>query len=101
MKLGWQQIGGQWYYLNGNGEMTIGWQFVGGRWYYMGGNGVMYANTWTHWPRKICGWFRCLGTVNEHVQDRNVTIDEFSTQKRDLGKQLKNHLQSGNNGRPD
>mgnify|MGYP001126905553 CR=1 FL=1 len=22
-----------------NGEMTIGWQFVGGRWYYMGGNG--------------------------------------------------------------
>lgn len=55
MKTGWQQLGGQWYYLNGSGEMTTGWQAVGGRWYYMGSNGVMYANTWTPDGRYVDG----------------------------------------------
>ena len=28
MTTGWQFVGGQWYYLNGSGEMQTGWQCV-------------------------------------------------------------------------
>ena len=31
MTTGWQLVGGQWYYLNGSGEMQTGWQAVGGK----------------------------------------------------------------------
>lgn len=41
---------GSWYYLSGDGKMLIGWQKIGGVWYYFkpekgNGYGTMYANT--------------------------------------------------------
>lgn len=37
----WKKVSNQWYYFDGNGNMTKGWQFINGYWYYMGNNGVM------------------------------------------------------------
>ena len=33
--------------MNSSGVMLTGWQNLGGQWYYLGTNGAMYANTWT------------------------------------------------------
>ena len=45
MLTGWQNVGGTWYYLHGNGVMGGGTQWVSD--YYVNGSGAMLANTWT------------------------------------------------------
>ena len=46
MKTGWQQIDGQWYYLElETGKMQTGWFKDGTKWYFFYPNGVMAVNT--------------------------------------------------------
>lgn len=44
--MGWQVIGGAWYYLDGSGAMHTGWIRLGETWYYLTASGAMAANTW-------------------------------------------------------
>jgi hypothetical protein len=44
MKTGWISEGGKWYYLNPNGNMATGWLQDGNKWYYLNGNGDMAYN---------------------------------------------------------
>ena len=41
IKSGWQEIEGNWYYFNSDGNMKTGWEEINGYWYYFGDNGVM------------------------------------------------------------
>lgn len=62
----WKKVSNQWYYFDGNGNMTRGWQFINGYWYYMGDNGVMQkgwinpsGNTWFYTNENgemLTGW---------------------------------------------
>ena len=46
MKIGWQQIDGQWYYLDQTGAMQIGWlKSDDGKLYFLYPNGAMAVNT--------------------------------------------------------
>ena len=38
---GWQTINDKWYYFNKWGRMSIGWTFISGNWYYFDANGAM------------------------------------------------------------
>ena len=38
---GWQYSWGDWYYFNSNGYMVTGWQYIGNTWYYLNVNGKM------------------------------------------------------------
>ena len=56
MLTGWQNVGGTWYYLHGNGVMAAN-QWVGS--YYVDGSGRMAANTWTpdgYWVNESGVW---------------------------------------------
>lgn len=44
MKNGWLNDGGKWYYLNSNGDMATGWLQDGGKWYYLNPSGDMFFN---------------------------------------------------------
>ena len=50
MKVGWQYLNSNWYYLNPvsdgtRGAMKTGYQKVGGVWYYLDpGSGVLWVN---------------------------------------------------------
>ncbi|MGE9893379.1 hypothetical protein ACQRAF_14085, partial [Lachnospiraceae bacterium SGI.240] len=35
MAIGWEKIGGDWYYLNSSGAMQTGWLQLGSTWYYL------------------------------------------------------------------
>ena len=51
--VGWQKIGGTWYYYNSNGSMVTGWLKYGDAWYYLKSDGAM-ATGW----QKIGGvWY--------------------------------------------
>ena len=39
------QLGGEWYYVTGSGNMVTGWNQINGMWYYMYENGVMAHDT--------------------------------------------------------
>ncbi|WP_415275074.1 M14 family zinc carboxypeptidase [Clostridium perfringens] len=41
IKSGWQEIEGNWYYFNSNGNMKTGWEEINGYWYYFNSDGVM------------------------------------------------------------
>ena len=41
MQVGWLNLGGTWYYLNGGGVMQTGWLNLNGTWYYLNPNGAM------------------------------------------------------------
>ena len=41
IKSGWQEIEGNWYYFNSNGNMKTGWEEINGYWYYFNEDGVM------------------------------------------------------------
>ncbi|WP_242649728.1 M14 family zinc carboxypeptidase [Clostridium perfringens] len=41
IKSGWQQIEGNWYYFNSNGNMKTGWEEINGYWYYFNNDGIM------------------------------------------------------------
>ncbi|WP_415334711.1 M14 family zinc carboxypeptidase [Clostridium perfringens] len=41
IKSGWQEIEGNWYYFNSNGNMKTGWEEINGYWYYFNNNGIM------------------------------------------------------------
>ncbi|WP_270213687.1 M14 family zinc carboxypeptidase [Clostridium perfringens] len=43
IKSGWQEIEGNWYYFNSNGNMKTGWEEINGYWYYFNNGGVMQA----------------------------------------------------------
>ena len=43
---GWHKRYGDWYYLTGNGALTIGWEVIAGKYYCFSGAGWMYANGW-------------------------------------------------------
>ena len=46
MRTGWQQIAGQWFYLEPeSGEMQTGWIEDNDKWYFLYPNGVMAVNT--------------------------------------------------------
>ena len=39
MAVGWQKIGGTWYYLKDSGAMATGWQQIDATWYFLSGFG--------------------------------------------------------------
>ena len=41
IKSGWQEIEGNWYYFNSNGNMKTGWEEINVYWYYFNSDGVM------------------------------------------------------------
>ena len=41
IKIGWQEIEGNWYYFNSNGNMKTGWEEINGYWYYFNNDGIM------------------------------------------------------------
>ncbi|MDK0918708.1 M14 family zinc carboxypeptidase [Clostridium perfringens] len=41
IKSGWQEIEGNWYYFNSNGNMKTGWEEINGYWYYFNNDGIM------------------------------------------------------------
>lgn len=43
--VGWEQIGGTWYYFSQEGYMKTGWLQDGGNWYYFYGEGTMAHDT--------------------------------------------------------
>ena len=45
MQTGWQQIGGQWYYLDSAGIMQTGWMKDNDKWYFLLPSGAMAVNT--------------------------------------------------------
>lgn len=44
---GWRLLGNVWYYFDDQGVMAIGWRWLGGKWYYMNSAGAMQS-----------GWFQ-------------------------------------------
>lgn len=44
MKTGWVSEGGKWYFLNPNGYMATGWLQSGNKWYYLNPTGDMAYN---------------------------------------------------------
>lgn len=44
---GWRLLGNVWYYFDDQGVMAIGWRWIGGKWYYMNSAGAMQS-----------GWFQ-------------------------------------------
>lgn len=46
MVTGWLKLSSGWYYLTESGAMATGWVQVGNIWYYMNESGVMQADTW-------------------------------------------------------
>jgi hypothetical protein len=69
MKTGWLQDGGKWYYLTPNGNMATGWLQDGNKWYYLNQNGDMAYNAF------IAGYR--LGSdgawINDNLSDMNTT----------------------------
>ena len=53
MATGWQQVDSTWYYFNGSGAMATGWQQIGGNWYYLGNSGAMA----TDWQQIGGNWY--------------------------------------------
>ena len=62
MATGWERVNGDWYHLNGRGEMDTGWIVENGRWYYLYPNGVM-AVGW-HFVDGTWQWFSASGVWN-------------------------------------
>lgn len=44
---GWRLLGNVWYYFDDQGVMVTGWRWIGGKWYYMNSAGAMQS-----------GWFQ-------------------------------------------
>lgn len=44
---GWRLLGNVWYYFDDQGVMATGWRWIGGKWYYMNSSGAMQS-----------GWFQ-------------------------------------------
>lgn len=44
---GWRLLGNVWYYFDDQGVMATGWRWIGGKWYYMNSAGAMQS-----------GWFQ-------------------------------------------
>ena len=53
VKTGWNQVNGNWYYVNSDGSVKTGWLNDGGTWYYMDANGVMQ----TGWVKDGGTWY--------------------------------------------
>lgn len=51
--VGWQKIGGTWYYYNSNGSMVTGWLKDKGLWYYLKSDGAMA----TGWQKVKGTWY--------------------------------------------
>lgn len=45
--IGWRLLGNVWYYFDDQGVMATGWRWIGGKWYYMNSAGAMQS-----------GWFQ-------------------------------------------
>ena len=46
---GWRLLGNVWYYFDDQGVMATGWRWIGGKWYYMNSAGAMQS-----------GWEMCI-----------------------------------------
>ncbi|MGM8334261.1 M14 family zinc carboxypeptidase [Clostridium perfringens] len=53
IKSGWQEIEGNWYYFNSNGNMKTGWEEINGYWYYFNNDGIMQ----TGWQEISGKWY--------------------------------------------
>ena len=53
IKSGWQEIEGNWYYFNSNGNMKTGWEEINGYWYYFNNDGIMQ----TGWQELGGKWY--------------------------------------------
>ena len=49
----WLELGGKWYYFNGDGVMQTGWLQLSGKWYYLNSSGVML----TGWQKIDNVWY--------------------------------------------
>lgn len=46
MRVGWEQVGGEWYLTNGTAAPKVGWVQVGSDWYYLHPSGFAARNEW-------------------------------------------------------
>lgn len=67
MKTGWISDGGKWYYLNPNGQMTTGWIQDGSKWYYLNSYGDMLYNAF------VSGYK--LGADGAWIDDNSIDIN--------------------------
>lgn len=63
IKSGWQEIEGNWYYFNSNGNMKTGWEEINGYWYYFNNDGIMQT-----------GWQELGGTWYYFRTDGNMKV---------------------------
>ncbi|EOU1651894.1 cell wall-binding protein [Clostridium perfringens] len=63
IKSGWQEIEGNWYYFNSNGNMKTGWEEINGYWYYFNNDGIMQT-----------GWQELGGKWYYFRQDGNMRV---------------------------
>ena len=46
MRVGWERVGGEWYFTNGTAAPKVGWVQVGNDWYYLHPSGFAARNEW-------------------------------------------------------
>lgn len=66
MAIGWVNVGGEWYYMNGSGEMVTGWVKYKNQWYYLTNErGNMLSNQFIKYKD---GWYfmKKDGTLSEN-----------------------------------
>ncbi|MDM0964003.1 M14 family zinc carboxypeptidase [Clostridium perfringens] len=83
MKTGWEEINDYWYYFNNDGIMQTGWQEIGGKWYYFRPDGNMRVGWeeingyWYYFGSDgsmQTGWQEVGGTWYYFRQDGNMKI---------------------------
>ena len=53
MQTGWQNVNGNWYYLNSKGAMQTGWLLKEGKYYFLNTDGTMAYG----WVNSRGGWY--------------------------------------------
>ena len=55
---GWRLLGNVWYYFDNQGVMATGWRWIGGKWYYMNSAGAMQVG----WVKDGNVWYYMNGS---------------------------------------